>query len=305
MRSQPEQENSTPDHKTSVQRSIAARDVDGLLKLLNDKDPLARSWAAWGLGQLRDRRAVDALIENLNYPDKKVIAACIRALGEIGDPRAAPKLAFRLYTNPLDRERQIEQEPAAQALVKRGAPAGDALIEVLRGKIDDMRQKAAVVIGRIGDPRAVAGLVEVLGQDAPLALRSAVVEALALIKDPSVVALLAEVLAKEAGPGKFRLWKAAAQGLQRQAWAPKNDATAAAYWFAQGDLAKCVAVGAPALERMLAILNDDATASAARCLGRPGDRHAVPALQKQPQHAQLSMHREALDWALAQLAAGK
>jgi HEAT repeat protein len=215
------------------------------LKLLNGEDPLGRSWAAWGLGQLRDRRAVDALIENLNYPNKNVIVACIRALGEIGDPRAAPRLAFRLYTNPLDREKQIEQEPAAEALVKLGPPAVDALIEVLRGKIDDMRQRAAVVLGRIGDPRAVAALVEVLGQDASLALRSAVVEALALIRDPSVVAPLADVLAKEAGPGKFRLWKAAAQGLQRQGCAPKNDATAAAYWLAQGDLDKCVAVGAP------------------------------------------------------------
>jgi hypothetical protein len=60
------------------------------------------------------------------------------------------------------------------------------------------------------------------------------------------------------------------------------------------------------MERVLAILNDDdATASAPRCLGRPGDRRAVSALQKQRQHAQLSMHRESLDWALTQLAAGQ
>jgi len=294
-----------PDYKSEVQRYIEQRDVDELLKLLQDKDATARSWAAWGLGQLRDPRAVDALIENLNGPDRHVIVSCIRALGEIGDPRAAPRLVFRLSVNPLDREKEIEQEPAAEALVKLGAPAVDPLIEVMGGKSDSWRQNAARVLGRIGDPRAVPALVEVLGQDLPLSLRQAVVEALAQIRDPGALTALLEVLTTESGIGKFRLWKAAAQGLQRQGWAPGNDAVAAAYWLALGDVDKCVAVGAPATSRLLAILKDeDATANAARCLGRLADRRAVPALQEQRKHAHVSYIREALDEALAQLGAG-
>ena len=78
-----------PDCKALMQLLIEQRNVDELLKLLGEQDSSARIWAAWGLGQLRDPRAVDALIETMNHSPRIVIAACIEALGELGERRGA------------------------------------------------------------------------------------------------------------------------------------------------------------------------------------------------------------------------
>jgi len=57
--------------------------------MLKEQDALARSWAAFGLGQLRDPSAVDDLVARLQDVEDSVISSAARALGEIGDPKAA------------------------------------------------------------------------------------------------------------------------------------------------------------------------------------------------------------------------
>jgi HEAT repeat protein len=59
--------------------------VADLIDRLGDDAARVRGAAAWALGQLEDRRAIDALTTLLEQdPDASVRAQAARALGEIG-----------------------------------------------------------------------------------------------------------------------------------------------------------------------------------------------------------------------------
>ncbi len=292
------------DYQKEVQRLVDARDAGALRTMLKDQDYHARMWAAHGLGRLRDAGAVDDLIAALQDGEDAVITCAATALGEIGDPKAAPALSRAMYFNPTLKGHFVQrhQEPAAEALVKLGPAAVEPLAEIMRGKIDDLRQRAAGVLGRIADPKAVPALVAALKEDLPLPLRLAVLDALSRIQDPGVVAPMLDVLSSGSKPAAFKQWKLAAKGLDKQGWQSNNDAIAAAYWLAKDDLDRCVAVGAAAVPRLMAVLQDeDAVVSAARCLGRIGDPRAVSALKDRLRHCDASYMREAVQAALAQL----
>lgn len=82
---------------------IRARAVERLIELGNDgiwvlrealylEDADVQVLAANGLGQLRSRPAVDALVETLPARNAALRAAAVKALGDIGEPRAEPAL---------------------------------------------------------------------------------------------------------------------------------------------------------------------------------------------------------------------
>ena len=57
-----------------------------------DANPYTRAFAVKGLGALKDRAAVPALLPLVDRSDRAVAIEAIRALGRIGDPAAAPPL---------------------------------------------------------------------------------------------------------------------------------------------------------------------------------------------------------------------
>jgi len=85
-------------------------------------------WAAYGLGNLGDSRAVKPLIQTLVDEDETVRISAANALGHIG---------------------------SCQAL--------DPLIHALKDKNGFVRDQAALSLGLIGDDRAVASLNELYG----------------------------------------------------------------------------------------------------------------------------------------------
>jgi hypothetical protein len=95
------------------------------------------------------------------------------------DDLHAPELIARLQT--------------CGALVAAGAQSVDSLIAALRHPEIEVRWRAAVELGWIGDPRAVAPLVE-LAQNAPYDIRVNVMWALGQIGSPGVVDPLMAVL---------------------------------------------------------------------------------------------------------------
>jgi hypothetical protein len=118
-----------------------------LIIALRDKESFGvRSCAAKALGQIKDTRAVDALIEALGDREDYVKGAVAWALGEIGDPRAVEPLMERF------------------------------------GYMREMRESCAEALGKIGDPRAIEALVLCPGikavQDALLKFGSAAVQPL-------------------------------------------------------------------------------------------------------------------------------
>lgn len=93
-------------------------------KLLSGPDARVRYCAVRALGQLGDPRAVEPLIELLSAPDSSTHDAAADALGELGDPRAV--------------------EP---------------LIKLLSGRGSNTRNAVASALGRLGDPRAIEPLL--------------------------------------------------------------------------------------------------------------------------------------------------
>jgi len=104
------------------------RDVEGLIKALKHRDDDIRADAAKALGEIRDPRAVEPLIDALKPdPDSFVRQRAAYALGNIGDAKAV--------------------EP---------------LIQSLKDEDKDVRWAAASSLGDLGDIRAVKPLIQAL-----------------------------------------------------------------------------------------------------------------------------------------------
>ncbi|MCJ7579239.1 MAG: HEAT repeat domain-containing protein [Candidatus Aminicenantes bacterium] len=72
-----------------IDKLKAQGNIDGLIKALNyRKDSKVRSSAAFYLGHIRDKRAVDPLINTLQDENRDVVSNAIGALNRIGDIRA-------------------------------------------------------------------------------------------------------------------------------------------------------------------------------------------------------------------------
>jgi HEAT repeat protein len=121
----------------------------------------------------------------------------------------------------------------------------EPLIAALGDERSDMRQAAAKALGAIGDARAMEPLIAAL-KDKDSAVR-----------------------------------KAAAEALDHLGWKPAQDESAGWYWMAKHDWDKCVALGALAVEPLIAALKDensDVRQAAAKALGKIGDPRAVEPL---------------------------
>jgi len=144
-----------------------------------------RETAAEALGLLRDKKAVEPLIEALNDKDEEVRWKASWALGHIGDKRAVEPL-----TNLLNDERWQVRRFAASALGKIGDGQGvESLIQALNDDEWHVRKYAVDALGNIGDERAVNPLIKVLS-DKDNDVRSKAVIALGKMKGSAVEPLI-------------------------------------------------------------------------------------------------------------------
>lgn len=133
------------------------RILNMFLEMLRHDNMKHRIEAAKALGQLRDPRAVEPLIEilpTLSYPglnvqESELADSVIGALGEIGDARAVLPLAKHIDTNlersQEDRDREFHK-----------------LLDMVRHDNTQDRLAAALALGRLKDTRAVGPLIEIL-----------------------------------------------------------------------------------------------------------------------------------------------
>ena len=82
--------------------------IDALARALGDRAPEVRRTAAWALGELNDKRAVRPLSAALNDAVLEVRLEAVWALGEIEDASAVPLLA----TATKDRDPRVRQQAA-------------------------------------------------------------------------------------------------------------------------------------------------------------------------------------------------
>jgi HEAT repeat protein len=129
------------------------RAVPPLIRSLHDPTPKVRLAAVWSLGRLGDRRAVDPLVEAVADDDPKVGEAASQALKKLGEPLGR-----------LIREGISVSGKAAEALIAAKDPrAVVSLVRFLRNPDGRVRRAAAMLLGRIGDRRALHDLVEMAG----------------------------------------------------------------------------------------------------------------------------------------------
>lgn len=221
-----------------------------LLGALDRKSPLAvRRQAAWALGQLRDKRAVQALMTALKDEPELAIDAAM-ALSAVGEP-AVPALTAALSSD----DPQVRQM-AIKALGKMGTTALRPLLSIVRDEkqAEQAIKGAAEALGLLGDPQAIPDLVALLrgrrGRNpAPVA------DALAAIGVPAVQALVDALPAHSA---ELELRQAIVSGLTAigpvsiPALLAALDSTSTAVRSAAEDA--LTRIGPPAIEALLQAL---------------------------------------------------
>ncbi len=177
---------------------------DGFQKALRDLESphaIIRSCAAFRLGEMRDRKSVEALVRAADDSDDWTRANAVQALGRIGDRKAIDCLIASLE----DSHWRVRFE-AAQALEKMpDLRAVEPLAKVLGDK-HLAGWCAAQSLKKIGSP-AVQALSEQLLKGNPEARRNAV-DALSAIKDPGSVEALIDALKDDELSVKLTAWVA-------------------------------------------------------------------------------------------------
>lgn len=133
-------------------------------------------------------RSVAHHIANLGHKNPDIRRNAANALGEIGDPVAAPALIGRLN----DKAEYVRRK-AMLALKRIGAPAAPALARGLRSGEDLVRTAVFEVLMECGDGSAVPGLIEAV-KDENVYVRDAAVTLLSKIGDVAAVPTLIAVL---------------------------------------------------------------------------------------------------------------
>ena len=181
--------------------------VEPLLARLNEDDQWAvRRRAATALGLLADvakqNGVVPPLIAHLSGRDE-VKAACVEALGRIGDMSAVEPLVSTLMTN---RRGATSELPIA--LTALGEGAIPSTTRALASSEVEVRLIATEAIAQIGGPDAVVPLGSVL-RDASLPVRRVASDALRSIADDRVLPQVAAAL----GDSDWQVYHAARDAL--------------------------------------------------------------------------------------------
>jgi HEAT repeat protein len=130
-----------------------------LLAALKDKEDEVRSAACLALGRFRDPSTFDE-ITNVLLDDSKIDVrqAAARALGNTQHPAALPYLMEALHDSFWWYEREYAAGDLLSAIEKMGPAAVDPLINALGDKEGTVRKFAAILLGKLGNPRAIEPL---------------------------------------------------------------------------------------------------------------------------------------------------
>lgn len=171
--------------KTKIEKS-----VNLLIKALDDKDVHVRRISAEALGEIKDVRAVEPIIQALIIDTNGAVGeSSAKALGKIKDIRAVEPLIKKLKDSHAS-----VRSASAEALGKiNDKRAVKPLIQSLYDKDERVRWTAAIALGKMNDTSAVDSLIEKL-KDEDSYVQWFAVRALGNIKDLSAVEPLIEKL---------------------------------------------------------------------------------------------------------------
>jgi len=193
---EPSDDKSKPDIEDMEER----RDIEGLISALNHQEYIIRKEASAALKRVGDERAVDALIQALEYEegvDSHVLLRTVReysaeALGNIKDERAVEPLI-----QALNDEDEDVRWKSAWALGKiEDERAVEPLIQALNDETWIVRRYSAASLGKIGDERAVEFLIQAMN-DVDWHVRKYAAASLGKIGDNRAIKPLVRALSDE------------------------------------------------------------------------------------------------------------
>ncbi len=158
---------------------------------LLDEREIVRKSAVEALRTVDPKRALEGLLDALDYASESVREAAAEALTYLGDPAAAdPLLEILLF----DESRGLRQAAAEALRTLEPTQTLAKLLEFLDDDSPDRRQAAARALGHLGDSAAVDALGRIVLFDIDPDLRWAAVTALGTLEDEGVFQYLLEAL---------------------------------------------------------------------------------------------------------------
>jgi len=166
--------------------------VQGLITALTDStDPRVRQYAAYLLGQARNPRAIQPLVEAMADFDKSVREQATLALSNIG------KAAIGQLSDAMKEPKWETRYRAAEALGRiADEKAVQPLIRGLKDNRDHVRYMAAKGLRDLGDSDAVEPLI-ILLKDENIYVRTMAVRALGTIGGTKPIEALTALLERE------------------------------------------------------------------------------------------------------------
>lgn len=133
--------------------------IPALISLLKDREDEVRMAACVAIGKFRDPSTFDE-IANVLLDDLKIDVrrTAARVLGETKHPVALPFLMEALRDSFWWYEREQNVIDLLQAIQNMGSMAVDPLIEALSDREGRVRKFAAMILGELGDTRAIEPL---------------------------------------------------------------------------------------------------------------------------------------------------
>lgn len=136
-----------------------ARVLPELLPLLKDKENEVRIAACIAIGKFRDPSTFDELANvTLDDPVIEVRQAAVKALGDSRHPAAIPFLMEALRDSFWWFEREQSTRDLFAAIENMGGDVVEPLVEALRDREGTVRRFAAMILGKLRDPRAIEEL---------------------------------------------------------------------------------------------------------------------------------------------------
>jgi HEAT repeat protein len=227
-----------------------------------------------GIIKMKTARDVRGLIWLLNHSDPDIQYHAVEALGEIGDAGAVEPLITLMKHEEMSGVRW----KSAESLVKIGAPSVEPLISVLEHPDSDVRWKAAIALGEIKDPRAIGPLIRQLS-DTDRFVKSRVAHALGMIGAPAVNPLIWTL---REGDGNLRWGAAIALGRIKdpQAVEPLIQALADKYENVRAEAATSLAaIGKPAIAPLIWFLKHSEGGMRIEVMNALGELHANDAIE--------------------------
>lgn len=159
-------------------------DIPGLIASLNDANSLSRTQAHQRLLRMGEPVIIPLMKVSL-FESGRMSWEAAKVLAEIRDPRC-----FTLMQEFLLAGNAILAEIAARALENYGEEAIPTLLKGLKTTHPTVLLQIVTILERLGDPRAVQPLVELLQQTTSSSLRYTIIQALGVLGDPSLLPIL-------------------------------------------------------------------------------------------------------------------